>query len=235
MKLFFVTILLGVVVAHLKAQNMAILSGTIVKNDSLSAVYHASIRNLNNLQSSISDESGNFTIHCSVNDTLEIYAAGFATKQFCISTTRHLTVVLEPLIQLNEVQIIGKKQQSYYDELRDLNNKKNAIYYNGRPPLALLSPFGGQPITYFYERLSKGGRKARKLEKLASQEKIDAEIDKRFTNGLIQEMTTISDDDIETFKSSYRPTSQQIQSWSEYELIKYIKESFRHFARNQQE
>ncbi|MDR2282967.1 MAG: hypothetical protein LBE37_07160 [Sphingobacterium sp.] len=109
-------------------------------------------------------------------------------------------------------------------------NKKNGIYYEGRPPLALLNPFGGKPITFFYELLSKGGRQARKMKSTIQTEYEHNEIDEIFNATTIRTVIDIDDSQLERFILQFRPTLEEARSWSVYDFQVYVKKSFESFV-----
>src|SRR5690606_38661907 len=107
------------------------------------------------------------------NDTIEFSHENWETTSIIGKNLTDSIFLLKKSIKLDEVIVMGDRAQSRADLLENQaieRNKKNAIYYNGRPPISLLNPFGGKPITLFYELLSKSGRKARKMGKGIAEE-----------------------------------------------------------------
>jgi hypothetical protein len=115
-------------------------------------------------------------------------------------------------------------------EIEKEKNKKGGIYYGGKPPIALLNPFGGKPITFFYELFSKNGKQARAMEKNIQHAVKESKIDSVFHRNAVKMCTSIKDEDITTFMQAYRPTFEQVQSWSTYDLYLYIQKSYESFT-----
>jgi hypothetical protein len=70
------------------------------------------------------------------------------------------------------------------------------------------------------------------LNKLAEKENEYEEVERRFTNKFIKDVVPIKDEEIEDFKVAYWPKSEQLRSWSDYDLYNYIKRSYELFLKN---
>ena len=134
--------------------------------------------------------------------------------------------------RIEEVLIVGERYQKTSELMfhqMEAKNKKNGIYYNGRPPLALLNPFNGKPITFFYERFSRAGRHARAMrrnyKRSLEQEKIEA----YFNPELVEQILKIPPEESQAYMESYRPEFQQVKDWSLYDAQLYIKTTYRQF------
>ncbi|MFD1768875.1 hypothetical protein [Sphingobacterium suaedae] len=142
------------------------------------------------------------------------------------------TVTIAKEICLNGVLVFGPQINSRIREIQNWKHDvstKSGIYHNGTPPLSLLSPFGGKPITFFYERFSVGGKRVRRLNILLDRELEVARVDSIFSDQLIQSLVSIRTNELPEFKNIFRPSWQTIRYWSTYELYRYIKVSFASF------
>ncbi|MGN7205694.1 hypothetical protein ACTHQF_15585 [Pedobacter sp. SAFR-022] len=98
----------------------------------------------------------------------------------------------------------------------------------------LLSPFGGSPVTFFYELFSKDAKRARSLQKFAKREIEYTEVSRRFNDNIIKSvLPDMSDIELEQFKVVFRPKAEQLAAWSDYDLLAYIKRSFEQFKKDQ--
>lgn len=135
-------------------------------------------------------------------------------------------------ILLNSVNITGRSATARIQELEALEaeiNTKNGIYYRGRPPIWLLNPFSGKPITFFYELLSKGGKRARKMRSQLQEQILESKIDQIFNASTIQAQVSVPREDINTFLFLYRPSYDQVKNWTKYDLMLYIKSKYQEF------
>lgn len=177
------------------------------------------------------DNLGNFLIGAQIGDSLEFYRKGLPRKHFIINSYEHLTVYLDSTILLNEVNVnanIDKKTN--LKETATAYSKQNSIYFGGKPPLALLSPFGGSPITFFRELLSEDGKRVRRFNRLIHQQLEYEELNALFNKRIIKQVIpTISDEEIEGFRTTYSPDLETFKNWSVYERYDYIKKSYQHF------
>lgn len=135
--------------------------------------------------------------------------------------------------QLPEVTIKGQSIKAAMKDLED-SYKDKGIFFKGKPPIYLLSPFGGSPVTFFYELFSKDSKRARKLQKYARAEIEYAEVSTRFNDDIIKSVLPgVTEIELEHFKAAYLPKAEQIAGWSDYDLLSYIKRSFDEFKKNQ--
>ena len=135
-------------------------------------------------------------------------------------------------IEIQEVTITRFQHNKNIAELKQIQaekNKKAGIYYNGKPPISLLSPFGGKPITFFYELLSKHGKKARAMEQNIEKAIQERQIDSMFNSITIQALVPIDDGDLMEFTQRYRPGFNEAKNWKTYDLNHYIKKCFKEF------
>jgi len=114
------------------------------------------------------------------------------------------------------------------DIRRDL--KHNGSFYAGKPPLILLNPFGGSPITFFYELFGKTPARARNFNRYYKKELSLIETDKFFNKSLVTSNTTLRGKELDKFLLDYYPGSNLTNSWSNYDAVKYIKESAKHYT-----
>lgn len=132
-------------------------------------------------------------------------------------------------ILLNSVTITGRSGSTRFRELKQLQvevNKKNGIYYHGRPPIVLLNPFGGKPITFFYELLSRGGKRARRMQRNLEIEFRQSQIDQVFNASFVTSLVPLSGDELESFLWFYRPDYETASKWTSYDRDTYIRSSY---------
>lgn len=183
----------------------------------------ADVHNLNTDFHTQTNALGIFELLVGVGDTLEISKEGYQYKKVGIQAFTDLVVELQRPISLKEVVINEQVPSNTAKALASEYTKKNAIYYGGRPPLYLLNPFNGRPLTFFRELLSKDAKRVRKLNKNAAIEEQYAEVEQRFNKHVVKQVTALEGEALEEFRLTYWPTVEQVRTWSDYDLLNYIK------------
>jgi len=171
---------------------------------------------------------GLFSIMASTGDTLIFSVLGYLKKQIVLTSLGGQIVYLQ---QSNELEVVSVRARTIKAELMEVEKsfRNKGIYYKGKPPLRLLSPLGGSPLTFFHELLSKDGKRARRWSRYADRELEYYTVAARFNDNTIKKVIPIPDEELPAFKEAYRPKSQDINAWSEFELYAYIKESYNKF------
>ena len=221
-----ITILFLLLLTSSKAQSQLLLKGVVVQEGTKSRVTKAVIYNQKTRYTAYADKLGMFQIPSVIGDTLEISCEGHLTKYFNVTNFDDVIITLQLSNNLSEVIIKGTNKKYSMAEVSDRYSKEKGVFYGGKPPLILLNPFGGKPITFFHELLGKDAKHVRRLNKLSAREAVDNEIETRFNNTTIKRILPIDDKDLEKFKSDYWPNLNQIRKWSDYELFDYIKKSY---------
>ena len=226
---FFLVIFVFAMPRSSLAQEISSIKGTILSADSALHLRGINILNLNLKNKTTSDVNGNYFMDYNNTDTIEFSHDNWETKRIVGKNLSDSIFLLKKSIQIDEVFVMGDRVSSRTAILEKLElekNKNNAIYYKGRPPLSLLNPFGGKPITFFYELLSKSGRKARKMSAEISDELAHEKISAMFNPDLITSIVPLKGDDLNDFIQKYKPTVDQVENWTAYDAHVYIKKCF---------
>ncbi|WP_223580870.1 hypothetical protein [Sphingobacterium sp. GVS05A] len=188
---------------------------------------------MNSKKHTVTDVYGDFVLDYRLDDTIEFRHDHWQTKLvFGDKLTDSIFLKKRPIV-LDEIVITRNRHNKEIDDLKEIEkekNKKAGIYYGGKPSIALLNPFGGKPITFFYELFSKNGKRARAMEKNIQHAIKESKIDSVFNRNAVKMSITIKDEDITTFMENYRLTFEQVQSWNTYDLYLYIKKSYESFT-----
>ncbi len=211
------------------AQQEFKLSGVLIENGSKIRIALAEITNKRNNYSVGSNDLGLFEIKAAVGDTLLITKRGFYDLQVVVINSQSLVLKLNKGIMLNEVLIKGKSKEQ---ALTDIDNdfKDKGSFYAGKPPLALLSPFGGSPLTFFYELFGKTPRNARRFRKYHVTENQQTRVDQFFNRETIHKTTGLDGKELDNFMISYRPDYEQSKNWTTYDATKWINDSFKKYT-----
>jgi len=142
-----------------------------------------------------------------------------------------LAIYLQPVIQLGEVTIKGQTKRQELNEVVNTYRSKG-LYFDGKPPVWLFSPFGGSPITGFYELFSKDAANERRFIRFSKNEMEASEVDRRYTKDLVKSVTKLPDDEVQKFMITFRPSYEDMKEWNDYQLIQYIKKNFAYYQKN---
>lgn len=206
--------------------------GIILSADTTLLLRGINLLNLNSKKHTVSDEYGNFVLDYKLGDTIEFRHDHWETKLVFGDKLTDSIFLKKRSIVLDEIVITRNRHNNEINDLKEIEkekNKKGGIYYGGKPPIALLNPFGGKPITFFYELFSKNGKRARAMEKNIQLAIKESKIDSVFNRNAVKMSTSIKDEDITPFMEEYRPTFEQVQSWNTYDLYLYIQKSYESF------
>jgi hypothetical protein len=213
------------------AQQAFTIKGVISKKLSPERVAQALITNLTTKTVMMSDEIGWFTIKASVGDTLLFSKVDFTDQRIIITSPGDLPVYMQPIIHLAEVKVQGQTKR---EELSDVMNayRSKGIYYDGKPPITAFIPLGGSPLTGLYELFGKEPRQLRRFAAFSKNEYEYAEIKKRYNISVVKRVTHASDSTAKKFMEYYMPSYEDIKSWSDYDLIKQIRESYEFYNKS---
>jgi hypothetical protein len=231
-KLIFYISLLLTVAFVLKGSAQSIVRGTVFQAGSILKIGHVKVFNKKTMNTIYSNNLADFMIPASLGDTLVFSTDGYLSHSYIVSKLNNdILIQLQPVNVLPEVEIKGKLRTHSMSEIANEYSKEKGIFYKGRPPLALLSPFGGSPVTFFYELFSKDAKRVRRLNKLAERERSYEIVERRFNNAFIKKAIPIKDDELEDFKLAYWPKIEQLNGWSDYDLFNYVKASYASFKK----
>ncbi|WP_207421053.1 hypothetical protein [Desertivirga brevis] len=205
--------------------------GVVFRKGTSTRVYNATVYNENKRISVSSDHFGLFSIMASVGDTLIIEAEGYTGQKVPVRNFKDILVYLTGTNLLAEVKVTATTPRQNLKEVEEEFRKKG-IYYGGKPPLGLLLPFGGSPLTFFHELLSKDGKRARRFNKYAKAELEYYDISARFNDANIRKTVNIKDEELEEFKKRYWPSAELVRGWNDFDLFDYIKRSYKEFTAN---
>lgn len=227
----FMLVFLFCPITYVMAQTVKSIHGVILQDGTKARIEQVEVRNQRSDLRVYSDKLGLFELSCRIGDTLEIERIGYQPYKAVVRDFANMSIRLKLSNQLKEVAITGKLASQNFKEISTAYSKEKGIFYGGKPPIGLLSPFGGSPITFFYELLSKDGRRVRRLNQLAKQAAEEEEMARFFNDRIIQQTVAINSDELEAFKQEYRPKLNKLKNWSEYDRATYIKSSFEEFKR----
>lgn len=209
-----------------------LIKGTVLDAASKSRLVSSEITNLRTKVTVLANEMGYFQLFGNIGDTLLIQRGFYTPQNIIIKTNEELIVRLRvDAYHIEEVQITGKTKLSELNEVRNEFRKKGA-FYNGKPSLLMLSPIGGNPLSFFYELFGKTPNDARRFGKYYLNEVKNTEIDKHFNQSLVKEHTGLEGDALEAFMIAFRPQMGATDKWTHYDAVKHINISFQKYKEN---
>jgi len=188
----------------------------------------------------MTSDLGSFTLKITkVTDTLRIKTMGYKTYTQPISpwSGRLKMIELEPQsIKLNEVAIMAKRNY-----LRDsVNNRKQfakEFAFKGPSLTDIMRPTATNvPFAWFsvdllslFRMIGKKKTPQYRLQQTMLRYEREDHTNQRFTRKLVAGLTGLEGDSLSDFMDEYRPTPAQIDVMTDYNLVFYIKDSFRKF------
>jgi len=185
---------------------------------------------VNNKQSKVvvyTNEQGVFAIQAAKGDTLEFRKSEFTTGQQVILNSADIVIALQQIVNLSQVNIQGQTTKQELRETMDQYRKKG-VYYNGKPSaLSMIT----SPINGLYEIFGKEPARARRFAAYAKQEQEAADDDAKYNKELVKRVTGLPDDELPRFMNAFKPLHEDLQKWTSYELISYIKRSLESYKK----
>jgi len=207
-----------------------IIRGVVIEKGSNVRIAMAKISNIRSKTGAVSNEIGMFQLSVEMGDTLLVTKKDLIDQKVAIKNNADLVVYLtRGTTMLDEVVVKGNSKEQ---EMAEINRdyKRNGSFYAGKPPLILLIPFGGHPLTFFYELFGKTPAQARRFKRYYKKELTLMEIDHFFNKSLVTENTELKGKDLDKFLLDYYPPTSLTSNWNHYDAIKYIKESARRYT-----
>lgn len=207
-----------------------LVKGVIIEKGTNIRIALGVITNKNTGKAVGSNDLGLFDIKAKSGDTLLIEKRNFVSQQFVVNYNKDLLIYLiRASTTLEEVTIKGKTKIEDLQEIRR-EFKRQGSLYEGKPPLALLNPLSGSPLTFFYELFGKTPAKARRFKRYYDNELKLMQVDHFFNKTLINKYTDLEDRNLDKFMLDYLPTVEMIKGWNNYDAANYIKLSAKKFT-----
>jgi hypothetical protein len=202
----------------------------VAESDNRTGMPGVTIMNKISRMGTVSNESGRFAIDAMPGDTLEFSLLGYYKKSLTVPTTSmFINVYLtRQVIGLSEVHVVGK------DHKRDslATREEYGKYFNYHKPGAMdvLKTLPSNPITALTYLVPSKTRKRKEhfQEQLVYWEK-EKYIDNRYSPELVTRMTRLSGEELDSFMLRYRPGYQFLQEATDYDLMLFIKNSYKNY------
>jgi hypothetical protein len=222
-------LLVVLVTFSVSAQNQEFtLQGITFRKNATQRLAKVLVANAKNNAIVTTDELGLFRIRCALGDTLLFRQKDYADQKVLVTNQIDLMIYLVPVINLTEVEIKdASKKQQLAGVMKEYNS--HGIYNSGHNTLLGAA---GSPLNALYNVLGSGPKQARRFQKYSKVELEQSEVDRKFTRKLIKQIIDIKDEKIQLFIDNYRPSYEDVKHWNDYDMINYIKKSFKDFEGN---
>jgi hypothetical protein len=225
-KSLYISTLLLASAAVVSAQDDFQLKGVIMVKGSTTRVALAEITNKRTKYTVGSNDLGIFQIKAAVGDTLLIIKRSFSDVEQVVLSDRDMIIYVDMGNTLNQVNIRGQSKKQELDELRQDYRDKGS-FYQGKPPLL---SYIFAPLTALYELFGSTPKKARRFNRFYNTEMQQTAIDQFFNESLIQQNTQLEGKELENFMLNYRPEYDKSKNWTEYDAVKYIRDSYKQYT-----
>jgi len=208
--------------SHLFAQQGFILRGVIKEKENGNRIADAQIMNQRTGLSVTSSSLGLFQISATLGDTILVMKSGFSDFSAAVNTSStDMIILMDRDRMLKQVDIVGQSRKAELNDLKKEYRNKGS-FYQGKPPFL---SFLFTPLTAVYELFGRTPKNARRFGKYYETEMEQTLIDGLFNESLIQSNTELKGAELEKFMLDYRPEYEKAKNWTQYDAIKYIRES----------
>jgi hypothetical protein len=204
------------------AQNPAFTNGIVCENGSSKRLANIKVVNKQTQSRALSNDIGEFKITANPGDSLEFSNEFFEIKTVTADDSHTTIAFLNKIIALKEVVIKGNSLKMDLAETQHIYRSKG-VFYTGKPHYYYLFL---KPMTFIYENFKSEVINARRFKKAAIRDLEGQEIGMRFNEQIIKNNIPLNDAQAEGFAIKYWPSIQQIRSWSDYDIVQYIKQSY---------
>lgn len=225
----FAFLLFTFAVKAVNAQKLFTVTGVTFTSGNQARIAQVVINNINRRTISRSDDRGVFSIQAASGDTLLFNNPRFTPQKIVVYNDNLLSVYLRPVVVLEEVTVNDMSTRQELAATMD-NYRKKIPLGTTRPGVGsyLFSPVSGLSNLF-----GKSASNARRFERFSKREMEDVEIEKRYNKGVIKKVIAdISEEDLTAFMLAFKPSYDQIKIWADYDIIKYIQDSYAYFTKN---
>lgn len=216
----FLIVLINLSSAGLFAQN--IIRGEITDFETNSALENVNIRNIYNLNGMTTQSDGKFMLEIKKGELFECSKVGYQTIRIRITNEKepnfYKLVMQKVPIQLREVDIKGKPLDFKKDSIRYRQVYNLELSKESKDEIDMRS----MPLAM----LSKKTRQEWAFQEMYKEWEREKYIDFVFNERLVNRITYLEGEELETFLRIYRPRYEFLREASQYEFLDYIKHCY---------
>ncbi len=228
---FFAALLLIFLCGNASAQRLLSVTGVTFQGASQHRVSGVTVGNFNKRTISTSNEFGVFKIEAAVGDTLIFSKTQYTSQTLIVLNDNMLSIYMQPIVTLEEVTI--NDMNTRQELAATMNNYMKKTPYGTLRPGAAAYIFS--PISGLQNLFGKTAKNARRFEAFSKREMEDVEIEKKYNRDIVKKIVpAISDEDLDAFMVLFKPSYDQVKAWAEYDVIKYVQNSYDYYSKNKE-
>lgn len=214
--------------------SQVVLTGKVYDAETQTPLEGVSVRNKTKGSGELSDHSGFYSVTAAPRDSIEFYMLGYARYNYVAGEAGAQKMQVFLHVQkylLPEVQVMAHRNP----KLDSLNRRfENAEIFNYRRPSVASTIVGSlfHPISGLEYLANTAKRKRlRRFQADLIEDEHDRYVDSRYSRQQIADLTGLEGDELEKFRRNYRPSYEEIQKFTEYDMLVYIKDSYKSYLR----
>jgi len=200
----------------------ATLSGLVLERGTSTRLADVNVTNLRNNRITRTSVYGVFTIEAAVGDSLSFSKVGYGPVKTVVQTAEDILIDMQAGLEIETIVVTRSTKEAELNSImRDY--EKKGIYNGGK------NTFGtylGSPATALYNLFGREAKNAKRFEKFMDQELEQTKVDRIFNRTIVSQLTKLEGQDLQDFIDYYRPSYSSAMSWGQYDLMKYINNSF---------
>ncbi|MBW4890399.1 carboxypeptidase-like regulatory domain-containing protein [Mucilaginibacter sp. HMF5004] len=207
--------------------------GIVFDKETKERIAKVNILNLNSNANNYDNLKAEFKISAKTGDVLIFSKTGYINDTVKLGAETSIAVYMKrKSIQLKEVSINDNADpQKRYEAAKREYNKVYGTLAN-RDLLSIGNGGAGLSIDGLYNILSFRGRNAARLRETIERDYHENTIDARFNHQFVANITELKEPELSDFMLKYRPSYYAVTNYSDYEFIKYTRNSFVRYKRN---
>lgn len=173
------------------------------------------------------DQQGQFLMAVCPGDTIAFGAIGFHTlERIAPQTGRQF----EWEVRLNRLKVeVGVAEVVAPRELREIIRDIEALGYNDEDFRISKVDALSSPITFLYQALSREERSKRLVAQLENRDRRHELLRELFVKYVNYEIILLEPDEFDSFIAFSDPGDELLQTWTQYEFIRYVQQRFELF------
>ena len=244
--LLFIVLLTFPITVH--SQMESLVKGKILDAANDKPIENVNIVNLNQVNGTITNKSGEFEIQAKTNDTIHLSYLGYKSIKVRVTNdwinfgNRTTIKLTELALALEEVVVNKLKLTGYLEiDIKQVPIQKNVRYsisglntgYESSPksPTMVTKVLGAifNPANFLYNVFGKKSREMRNLRKIKEQDEIRDILSSRFDREMLTALLKVDKNDLELLVSECNYSSDFIKTANDLQILDAISECYEEY------
>jgi len=244
--LLFIVLLTFPITVH--SQIESLVKGKILDAANDKPIENVNIVNLNQVNGTITNKSGEFEIQAKTNDTIHLSYLGYKSIKVRVTNdwinfgNRTTIKLTELALALEEVVVNKLKLTGYLEiDIKQVPIQKNVRYsisglntgYESSPksPTMVTKVLGAifNPANFLYNVFGKKSREMRNLRKIKEQDEIRNILSSRFDREMLTALLKVDKNDLELLVSECNYSSDFIKTANDLQILDAISECYEEY------